>query len=107
MDERVKKAVEYIQQNYSKKISMVQLADLSCVSENYFSKLFVRVMKTSVSDYIASYRIEKSKEYLLQTDLKVSKISEMVGFEDPAYFHRVFKKYTGMTPHEFRDAARV
>jgi YesN/AraC family two-component response regulator len=107
VDERVKKAVEYIQQNYSKKISMAQLADLSCVSENYFSKLFVRVMKTSVSDYIASYRIEKSKEYLLQTDLKVSKISEMVGFEDPAYFHRVFKKYTGMTPHEFRDAARV
>lgn len=104
VDDRVKKAVDYIHNNYSKKITSAQLAKLSCVSENYFSKLFMRIMKTNVGDYIAAYRIEKAKNYLLQTDLKVGKVAEIVGFEDPAYFHRIFKRYTSMTPNAFRKS---
>lgn len=104
VDARVKTAVEFINQNYASKITLAQLAEMSYVSENYFSKLFMRVMKQNVTDYITSCRIEKAKEFLLQTDIKIGKIAEMVGFEDPAYFHRMFKKYTGMTPNKFRSA---
>lgn len=104
VDSRVRVAVDFINDNYASKITLAQLAEMSYVSENYFSKLFMRVMKQNVTDYITSCRIEKAKEFLLQTDIKIGKISEMVGFEDPAYFHRMFKKYTGMTPNKFRSA---
>lgn len=104
VDSRVRVAVDFINDNYASKITLAKLAEMSYVSENYFSKLFMRVMKQNVTDYITSCRIEKAKEFLLQTDIKIGKISEMVGFEDPAYFHRMFKKYTGMTPNKFRSA---
>lgn len=104
VDSRVRVAVKFINENYASKITLAQLAEMSYVSENYFSKLFMRAMKQNVTDYITSCRIEKAKEFLLQTDIKIGKIAEMVGVEDPAYFHRMFKKYTGMTPNNFRSA---
>lgn len=103
VDPRIKDAVEYIHNNYASKITVALLADKCCLSENYFSKMFSRAMKTSATDYVLNYRIQKAKEYLAQSNFKVNKIAELVGFEDPAYFHRIFKKYTGTTPSGFRN----
>ena len=67
-----------------------------------FIRKFKGSMQLSPSRYIEKIRMDKSRELLLDTDLTVSEISEIVGFNDPFYFSKVFKKNTGMNPKAFR-----
>lgn len=105
-DERIFPAIEYIQNHYHEKISVSKLAELCCISKTYFSKLFSRIKKQSLTEYITKYRIEKAKELLIHTYFTIQHISELVGFYDHPYFHRSFKKITGKTPNEFRITIR-
>lgn len=105
-DERIKPALAYIEDNYSQEITLEQLAAACFISKDYMSKLFYRITKKNVTEYISDYRINKAKELLRDTNIKISGVAEKVGFSDAAYFYRVFKKSVGVTPAQYRATHR-
>ncbi len=82
-------------------------ADSCNISIYQFIRKFQKSMQTSPARYIEKLRIDKSKELLSDTDLTVSEISNVVGFNDPFYFSKVFKKNTGHSPVDFRKRKKA
>jgi two-component system response regulator YesN len=72
------------------------------LSQSYFSTVFKKELGISFSDYVIQMRIDKAKEMFIANDCKISYVANALGFNDPSYFSRVFKKVTGQTPSEFR-----
>ena len=68
----------------------------------YFSTLFKQSCGSSFKEYLNMIRIEESKRLLANTDYPILDIAVSVGFEDQSYFSKVFKKYTGLTPKQYR-----
>lgn len=99
----VKKILDYIHENYHQSLSQSIIAKNLNVTESYLSKLFKSETGMNYQDYILQYRMEKAKEYIRTTNLKIYEIAQLVGYEDVKYFHVVFKRYTGKTPVEFRE----
>jgi two-component system response regulator YesN len=99
----IQKAREYIAENYNQNITLEDICKAISVSRNYFCYLFKREMGEGIWDYLTRYRIEKSKELLRSSDLKNFEISYRIGYENPSYFSKMFKKYAGMTPQEYRS----
>ena len=92
----------YIQHNYASNITLENIAPLFGYNSSYLGKIFNKKMGMNFNTYLDSIRIEHSKEILLSGKLQVYKIAEMVGYRNVDYFHIKFKKYTGMSPAEFR-----
>ena len=83
-------------------LSLNQLADYVHLSPNYLSNLFKKEVGYRLSDYMNELRIEKAKYLLLNTRERSHEIASELGFSDPAYFCKVFKKSTGLSPAEYR-----
>lgn len=92
----------YIRQHYAENLSLQLLAGQFYFHPNYLSKLFKLKTGQTFVEYLTQVRIEKAKELLLNTDCKVIDICAMIGYDNPRYFCRLFKKYTGMVPGEYR-----
>jgi signal transduction histidine kinase/AraC-like DNA-binding protein len=97
-----KRAVAYIHQNYTHSIARAEIARDIGVSENYLTQIFHQELGISLWEYINRYRVTQAKELLSQTDHSVSYIASLVGFDDPAYFSRVFRRYVGQSPRTYR-----
>lgn len=95
-------AVEYLKINYYKDITLQEVAEQVEMNPSYLSSLFKSEMKQSFTEYLNQVRIEMSKDILLNTHVKTYIVAEKVGYSDNSYFIRMFKKYTGMKPNEFR-----
>lgn len=95
-------AIKYINLNWQKQISISHLAEMACLSKSRFLHSFKDNVGISAYNYIMSIKIEKAKELLLSTDMNISAVSETVGYSDSLYFSRIFKKYTGVSPREYR-----
>ena len=98
----VAEAVEYIKKNYHKDIALQDVAEKVEMSPSYLSSLFKIEMEQSFTEYLNQVRVDMSKDILLNTHLKTYEVAEKVGFSDNSYFIRMFKKYTGMKPNEFK-----
>lgn len=99
----VTKAVAYMKQNYQNpEFNMSFLAEYLGVSSVTLAVKFKNAMEISPSDYLAIMRMEQAKILLRQTNLQIKEISHRVGYEDSRVFMRRFKKYTGMTPGQYR-----
>ena len=99
-------AIRYIQEHYNENISVNDLAEQYNMSPNYFSSVFKKEMGSSPVSYITQLRMKKSMELLERSDLSVVDIARKVGYDEGQYFFRVFKKYTGMTPLNYREGRR-
>ncbi|MDK2799580.1 MAG: two-component system, response regulator YesN [Clostridiales bacterium] len=99
----IEKVCEYIKQNYMKEITLDEMAAMTGFSSYYFSKIFKQYQNINFIDYLTSVRIEKAKEFLKDPTANIKEISNMVGYSDPNYFTRVFKRTEGITPTEYRD----
>lgn len=100
-------AVHYLEHNYhNPDISMDYVCDQLGVSVSYISTLFRKIMKTTFNRYLVSIRMEKAKELLKFSSDKVYEIALTVGYNDVYYFSHSFKKVTGQTPKDFRNAAQ-
>ena len=73
---------------------------------NYFCNIFKKETGVTIWDYLIRIRMEEAKKMLLETAQKTYEISEKIGYDDPSYFGRLFKKYTGFTPVEYRDSKK-
>lgn len=99
---KIKMSVRYLEKHYYNDISVNQLAELYDMTPNYFSSLLKKEIGQSAVNYITNLRISKAKELLKNTDKSVVEIAELIGYNDSNYFFRVFKKNTGVTPHQYR-----
>ena len=98
------KAVVYMKENYSSPdLTMAALAEMLSISPVTMSVEFKNRMGVNPSDYLGIIRMEKAKELLKTTSLKVKDVSAAVGYEDEHVFMRRFKKYVGKTPGQYRD----
>lgn len=99
----VEKARSFMQENYSREISLDDVSKEVNVSPYYFSKIFKEESGENFTEYLANIRINKAKELLEDPDLSIKEIGVMSGYSDPNYFSRIFKKHTGVTPREYRE----
>ncbi len=98
------RAIQYIENNLSERISLDALAREANMSKYHFCRLFSHHMGLTPIQFAAFFRIEKAKELLQRGDLTVSAIASQVGFNDLGPFLRQFKKITGLTPSAYKKA---
>lgn len=100
----VYKVMEYVKNNYDKKLTLDEIAGSVYLSKSYLSSIFREESGYHLSHYINKVRVEKSKMMLLDGSARLIDIANLCGFEDQSYFTKVFKRFTGMSPKAFRDA---
>jgi Response regulator containing CheY-like receiver domain and AraC-type DNA-binding domain len=100
----VSAAMNYIFNNYNKDISLETTAKVIYITPTYLSQLFKLETGVNFLEFLHSYRIEKSKELLKNRTLKNYQIANLVGYSNEKHFSKTFKKYTGLTPKQFRDS---
>ena len=100
--EITKKAIRYISKNYATDLTLPEVAEHVHLNPAYFSSLFKQSTGSSFKEYLNLVRVEESKRLLSNTDFSIMDIAQAVGFEDQSYFTKIFKKYTGLTPRQYR-----
>jgi AraC-like DNA-binding protein/ligand-binding sensor protein len=99
----LRKAENYIQENFTRKISLKEIADIAGFSPPYFSSIFKEEMGENPSKYLNRLRVEKASRLLLETDMSLSEIAANCCFEDQSWFSKIFKTYTGISPGKYRN----
>ena len=98
-------AVAYINEHYADcDLKLPDVLEHLGVSRSYFSTVFKEKTGQSFVEYLTNLRMEKAKEYLRETGLCTYEIAERIGFADPHYFSLTFRRRTGMTPRQYREA---
>lgn len=100
--EIIKRAIQYISQNFSNPLSLEAVAGQVHLNPAYFSTLFKQSTGSSFKEYLNMVRVEESKRLLTNTEYSLIDIAIATGFEDQSYFSKVFKKFTGLTPKQYR-----
>ena len=94
--------VDFIEQFYMKDITVEDMARNLNLNRSYFSKIFKKATQKSPQSFLIQYRIHKSCELLLSTNMTVSEIAPLVGYSNQFHFARSFKNVMGISPHEYR-----
>ncbi len=95
--------VHFMQENIHKKLTLKDITNYSQLSTSYFSALFQQKTGYSPLNYFSQLKIQDACHYLDFTDMKINQICNMLGFDDPLYFSRVFTKTMGISPSEYRE----
>lgn len=93
----------FLQENFMKELTLERAAREAGLSQHYFSKMFKQETGATFIDYVTKIRIEKAKQLIKNPKRSLKEVCFEVGYHDPAYFSRVFKKLVGCTPREYRD----
>lgn len=103
----VKQVLHQIRTKYAEEMSLKTLGHEFNVHPFYLGQLFQKETGVSFSDYLNSHRIKQAKALLTDTPMKTSEISRRVGYLEPGYFYRQFKKYAGVSPTEYRNRVKM
>ena len=98
----VRRAVEFIQNNYCTPIQVTDVADYVCVNRSYLYTLFREELGASPQEYLANYRLTRAAELLLITDFSVESVALSCGYRDPLVFSKAFKVKNGVPPSRYR-----
>lgn len=98
----VRKAISYISKNYHMNLTLEDVANHVHLNPAYFSTLFKQSTGSSFKEFLNIVRIEEGKRLLANTDYSIIDIAIAIGFDNQSYFSKVFKKYTGLTPKQYR-----
>lgn len=102
----IEEVKDYIRAHYAKDLSIRELADVACVSANYFSAMFKRETGQNYKAYLTGIRMEKALELLRTTDDKTYEIGEKVGYNNVRRFVEAFKQNYSVTPMEYKKSLR-
>ncbi|MEQ7051276.1 helix-turn-helix domain-containing protein [Paenibacillus alvei] len=111
-DERVEKyrelmkaVMDYIHEHFAEELRLERLCRQFNISKTYFCYLFKRFTGKTFNDYLIDLRVSKAAHWLVATDKSVTEICFGTGFNDLAYFSRMFKRHTGMSPSKYKKQA--
>jgi AraC family transcriptional regulator, arabinose operon regulatory protein len=102
VDERVQKTIDFVSRNLAAELSLTELAQFAQLSVSRFTLAFRRVTGCSPMEYFNRLRVQRACELLQTTSKSVQEIGQKVGYNDPYYFSRAFKKIIGASPNEYR-----
>lgn len=100
--ERIHRAIDFMHEHYSEKLTLTDIAMSVYMSKEYFSHVFKDATKMQPFVYLNSYHIQRSLELLDNSDYKIIEIAAMCGFDHVGYFNRRFMEYMKCTPTEYR-----
>ncbi|WHH57315.1 AraC family transcriptional regulator [Petroclostridium sp. X23] len=100
-------AKQYMEVNYEKDLTLTDVSKYVFLSQSYFAHAFKEEFDISPKSYLLKVRIDKSKELLEKTDLKISDVALSVGFSSQQRYNDMFKKYVGMTPLKYRKKVKA
>ena len=98
----IKEAMNYIDLNYSRDVSVEEIADACGLNRSYFGKLFKETMGQSPQQYLIQYRMTKASELLKATRISIAEVGRSVGYENQLHFSRAFKNVFGISPSQYR-----
>ncbi len=93
---------QFVEEHLYTNFTLDDMAEALHANRSYLSRLYKNKKGNNLFAYVMQKRIEKSKQLILQNHFKIYEIAEQVGFEDTAYFSKVFKKFTGCSPREYK-----
>ena len=102
----ISSVIHYIDENYSQNITLNDVARLAFITPNYFSLFFKQKTGMTFQNFLTSYRIQKACNLLLTTNDDIALVAQSVGYWSFRAFQKVFKAYTGTTPHRYRQENR-
>ncbi|TLS53813.1 helix-turn-helix domain-containing protein [Paenibacillus antri] len=97
----------YIELHMEEDVSVQTLADHVYLNPSYLSRVYKSETGESISDYLYRFRMEKAAYMLKNTQERIYEITARLGYQNPQYFIKVFKRYFGITPQEYRDKNRA
>jgi AraC-like DNA-binding protein/quercetin dioxygenase-like cupin family protein len=104
VDRRLRRALEFMHDNYSRELSLEEIASAAYLSEYHFARLFKQITGVTPHVYLANLRLERARRLLAETTFSVSEIARMVGYQSQSHFTKIFKSVTGVTPRAYREA---
>jgi AraC-like DNA-binding protein len=99
----VQKAVEYIEKNYSRKISIQEISKSINLDRSYFGSIFKDYFNKSPQEFLIHFRFNKACDLMKNKSLSIADISRSVGYDDPLLFSKLFKKFKGLSPNKYRN----
>lgn len=103
----LKKALSYIAENFNRQLQLTSVADECSVTGSYLSRLFSEHLDTKFIDYVNRYRINQAVLLLRDNNISIKEASFMVGYQDPNYFSRIFRKVMGISPSDLEKRGAV
>lgn len=104
--ESIRRALLYIHHHFRQRLALEEVASQACLTPNYFSERFHRLVGTSYQRYLQNLRLRFASKLLTASDLPVTEILLAAGFQDPTHFGRAFKKVYNFSPRQYRLAAQ-
>lgn len=98
----IERATHYFNENYNKPINIDEYAESRHISTCWFIRSFKQILKVTPMQYILSLRMANAQSLLETTENSISEIAEAVGYDNPLYFSRIFRKNVGVSPSEYR-----
>jgi AraC-like DNA-binding protein len=106
-DVYIKKAIEYIEMNYSRDMSISDVAHHVGLDRSYLGSIFKEQLDSSMQEFLVGYRINKACELMKNDSLSIGDISRSVGYDDQLLFSKIFRKNKSMSPREYRKSYRL
>lgn len=99
----VEQAMDYIQRNFKSTVRINDIAGYIGIDRSYLTSIFKKVLEISPQEYLVRYRMEQAEILLKESETSVGEIAYQVGYADPLTFSKMFKKYKGVSPTEYRN----
>jgi AraC family transcriptional regulator len=106
VDRRLRRALEFMHDNYSRALSLEEVASAAYLSEYHFARLFKEIIGVTAHVYLANLRLERARRLLAETELAISEVASRVGYQSQSHFTKVFKSTTGVAPRAYRESSR-
>jgi AraC family transcriptional regulator len=106
VDRRLRRAIEFMHDNYGRELSLEEIAAAAYLSEYHFARLFKQITGITPHVYLANLRIERARKLLTETRLAISEIAVTVGYQSQSHFTKIFKSVTGLTPRAYREGVK-